>query len=95
MVLGLSLGEVIYMCGHQSATSTAKLVWLLRKGGLGHVCAPLVRKMPLPARAIVKMRAPNWKGWHWGLVWDGVLYDPSPTVTRRPLCITSYLRLEP
>lgn len=92
MAAGVTLEEAIEAVGHRRkrGTLTREVVAGLRSFGLK--CADRARKVSrirpvFPKRAVLALRKPkpnpdgkkNYESgnWHWLLVWDGEVYDPS------------------
>lgn len=86
MVLDKSVEYVVeeLFDGHLNGTNTKKMVTALRRAGYNVTgLKRITQNNPIPKRSICKMRFrsrrnPNrWRGgWHWVLIWNGVLYDP-------------------
>lgn len=84
MAAGIEIDDAIKLFGHRHGTHTKSVIRVLKKLGFD-VSSRLQRVtpyQPIPQRSICKMRfrrrdGKGWKnGWHWVLLWDGVLYDP-------------------
>ncbi len=85
MAAGVSLTKAIEAVGHsrKRGTHTWEIIPALRKLGINCAdrCRRVSRKRPLPPkRGVVVIHRP--KGdkpalWHWMLVWDGEMFDPS------------------
>jgi hypothetical protein len=80
MVAGVSLAEAVLAIGHRRATKTSDLIPTLRK--LGVRCGDQLRIAPpdntYTGTCIVQLRWPRRRNWHWVVIHDGALYDPSP-----------------
>lgn len=81
MLAGVTLSEAVVLIGHKHGTKTRELVRVLRS--LGWECGG--RMIPLRSKlyvtldhALVKWSYSFTSGWHWVVVHDGRMYDPSP-----------------
>lgn len=85
MIAGVSLERAAIACDRplRKGTNTKAIVRALNL--LGVRCAQRMNRMPSrvrnegappPQRAILRVNQPG-RNWHWILLWDGVIYNPS------------------
>lgn len=82
MVTGKSIEEIIDTVGTKKGTTTKRILHALDQFGIKHSGRLITRgTKPLPKIAICKVRR-EWSktsGWHWVLLYDGMIYDPDPS----------------
>lgn len=95
-ILECPLNEAVKLIGHKHGTVTREIVKALRSHGV-----PVSDRLrsatfeQLPSRAILKATIKSRCNWHWMLLWDGQLIDPS---AHKPLkkvcCISAFLEIQ-
>jgi len=76
VITGLSVEQAIRQVGHEHGTTTRVLARHLR--AFGYECGDRCRRRArseMPDLALAQLHSPNWRGWHWIVVDDGVVFD--------------------
>jgi len=93
MVAGVNLAAAISAIGHRKGTKAPELRTALARYGVTVGETKLTAHEEIPLRAIARVTRPRRRNWHWVLVWDGDVLDPSPTPINGGI-ITSFMEVQ-
>ncbi len=91
MLTGLTVDEIITLCGTKRETTLADIKRVLTVCGISYEenRVQVNSKEELPEIALLSLETP--KCWHWSLYFEGTFYDPEHGVLEDfPLCNRKY-----